>query len=131
MVNQYQEWHPILPYPSRTSVAELFVAMIVRSSGVVAPRNWEEDKLYFLRTDVEEICEEFRDEINAAFTDAQSAIGLSNEQASLGRQIAKDILARLDSEPESQHTLNAIRIVAIERYRERRIRNGGQFDDAG
>ena len=130
MVDQYQEWHP-LPYPSRTSVAGLFVAMIERSSGVVAPRDWEEDKPYFLRADVEVICEEFRDEINAAFTDAQSAIGLSNEQASLGRQIAEDAMARADSKPESQHTLNTIRIVAIERYRERRRKNGGQFDDAG
>ena len=118
MVNQSDEWNPILPYPSRASVGEAFVAIIEQSSGVVPSEDWGENNPYYLKADVQAICEEFRDEIEAALSDAQSSLGLLRNQSSYERQIAEDAVARADSKPESQHTLNTLRIVAIERCRE-------------
>ena len=117
MVNQNPDWLPILPYPSRASVAELLIAMIERGSGVVLPEGWPNDEPYYLeREDALNngvIRKAIEDSVNAA----EPGGWLSEELAYFERLMVKDALEFLESGVAGRAVLDAIKATARQHFR--------------
>ena len=117
MVNQNPDWRPILPYPSRASVAELLIAMIERSSGVVLSEGWPRNEPYYLeRGDALNngvIRKAIEDSVNAA----EPGRWLLDELEYFERLMVNDALEFLESGPSGRAVLDAIRATARQHFR--------------
>ncbi len=120
MTSSNPQWEPLLPYPSRASVAELVVAMIERSSGVALPDDWPENEPIYLSDDDAEQFPELTNSMSGAITAAEPGSWLMAELKSFERMIAELAIADLQNTPEGRAALDAIRATAIERFWTRR-----------
>lgn len=117
MLNPSPEWQPILPYPSRRSLAELLIAKIERSSGIALPENWPENEPYYLERDAALNHQLLRAAIEDAIRGAEPGGWLSEELAYFERMMAEDAIELLESSPAGRIALDAIRGAALESYR--------------
>lgn len=117
MLNPSPEWQPILPYPSRRSLAELVIAQIEGSSGIALPDDWPENEPYYLERETALNHHLLRDAIEVAVRGAEPSRWLSDELAYFERMMAEDAIEQLESSPAGRIVLDAIRGAALESYR--------------
>lgn len=117
MLNPSPEWQPILPYPSRRSLAELVIAQLERSSGIALPEDWPENEPYYLERETALNHHLLRDAIEVAVRGAEPGGWLSDELAYFERMMAADAIEQLESSPAGRIALDAIRGAALESYR--------------
>ncbi len=117
MVNEVTEWQPVLSYPSRQSVAELFIALIERSSGVALPEHWPHNEPYYLKISDVLSYDLLREAIAESTNSAEPADWLLAELAAFERMIVEDVVNYLESEPAGKAVLADIRDMALQRYR--------------
>ena len=117
MLDSTRERQPILPYPSPASVAELVIAMIERSSGVILPDNWPDYEPFYLNKEYASGNGLLREAIEGAIAGAEPGKWLSQELEYFERMIAEDALEQLASNPSGRTTLDAIRATAVESFR--------------
>ena len=111
-----RRWEAILDYPSRESVTDLVIALVERSSNVTQPEDRPEEGPYYLRVDDATRFPEFRNAIDGAVISAEPADWLLRELKEFERMVAELAIEDLQSTPEGQATLDAIRAIAIERF---------------
>lgn len=124
MNNPSQESQPLLPYPSMESAAERVVELIERSAGVLLPENCGDTEPYYLKRDIDAIGEDFSDTIFEGISNANSYAQIFGCLANLEEKVASDVLNKLENQPEGFHTINTLRIVALERCREKQRLQG-------
>ena len=130
MSSAYRNQQPILPYPSWLSLGQLLVALIEQSSGVTLPEGWDHREPYYLQEDVPALCEAFKGDLEVSINGAEPADWLLRELEDFERGIAEELLAYLISQPETRHTINTLKTIAVERARAGSNQQGGQPDDA-
>jgi hypothetical protein len=120
---------PIPFRPSAASVGKLLVALIERKSGVVPLTGWGERDPFYLGNAISTICEEFGEAIDRAVNDSALSAYSSKELVKEKWRIAEYTLRSLEAEPETLHTVNTLRILAVERFKEERRQRQEQSDD--
>ena len=108
MTSPSQQFAPEHPHLSEEAIGKLLIALIEKSTGVVAPANWPDDSPFYLRRDVDALLSAFASAINAVIGDSGQI-----------KCAATRALAILESDPQGLHEVNTLRIVAIERFRHR------------
>ena len=118
MVNQNPDLLPILPYPSRASVAELLIARIERSAGVVLPEDWPRNEPYYLGREDALSHDLLRKAVEDSSNAAEPGGWLSEELAYFERLIVDDALEILESGPAGRAVLDAVRSTARQCFRD-------------
>ena len=116
MVNQDPEWQPILPYPSRASVAELLIATIERSASVVLPKGWPKEQPYYLSRQDAFNYEVIRKAVEDSVNCAEPGGWLSDELVYFERLMVEDAMEFLENGPAGRAVLDAIRSTARQRF---------------
>ncbi len=115
MVDPYQNWQPILPYPSRKSVAMTAVEMIVRRSGLDTPA----EEFYSLSdlSDVETHI--LFKAVDAAIRRAEPGERLQEELSYFESVIVEGVVNLLEDGKIGQAVIDVINSSAYARYYER------------
>ena len=117
MSSSNRQWEPLLLYPSRESVTELVIAMIERNSGVELPDDWPENEPIYLGDNDAEQFTELTNSVNGAIMAAEPGGWLMAELKYFEQMIAEFAIEDLQSTPEGRASLDAMRAIAIERFR--------------
>ncbi len=116
MADPFQDWQPILPYPSRKSVAMAVVEMIGHHSGLDMPT----DGFYGLgELDEVQTCILY-DAVNAAIGMTEPGGLLQKELAYFEQLIVKDAFELLENRKIGQAAISEINSAAYARYLSRR-----------
>ena len=135
MAFQDSDFVPILPYPSRATVAELLIALIERSSGAVLPDGWPRNEPYYLNREEALNYEVIREAIEGSISAAEPGGWFSEELAEFERLMVNDALEFLENGAAGKAVLDAIKSTARQRFRadpnaaQRETQDEDDYDD--
>ena len=121
MAQDSQQLEPILPYPSRQSVLDLFLATIERSVVADELENWDEAEPLFLRNNDAESAATFQDNLEIAINNAEPSPWLFRGLKEFERTLVEDLIKGFEATPEGRRFLYNMRKIAASRARARQF----------
>ncbi len=121
MADPYQEWQPVLLYPSRQSVAMAVIEMLGHQSGLDMPTGG-----FYRLSELDEVqtCILY-DAVDRAIRGAEPGDRLQEELAYFESIIVKDAVEWLKSGKIGQAAIDEINSAAYVRYRNRNLKPEG------
>ena len=117
MILNSRQLEPILPYPSRQSVMDLFLATIERSVVADALDNWDESEPLFLQGNDAESTAAFQENFQIAINNAEPSPWLLRDLKEFEQALVTGMIEDLEATQEGRDFLANLRSIAVSRAR--------------
>ncbi len=112
-----RQLEPILPYPSRQSVMDLFLATIERSVVADSLGNWDEGEPLFLQGNDAESTAAFQENFQVAINNAEPSPWLLRDLKEFEQTLVTGMIEDLEATQEGRDFLANLRSIAVSRAR--------------
>ncbi|MCY3543416.1 MAG: hypothetical protein OXH22_05175 [Chloroflexi bacterium] len=112
-----RQLEPILPYPSRQSVMDLFLATIERSIVADSLGNWDEGEPLFLQGNDAESTAAFQENFQVAINNAEPSPWLLRDLKEFEQTLVTGMIEDLEATQEGRDFLANLRSIAVSRAR--------------
>ena len=117
MMLSSRQLEPILPYPSRQSVMDLFLATIERSIVADSLGNWDEGEPLFLQGNDAESTAAFQENFQVAINNAEPSPWLLRDLKEFEQTLVTGMIEDLEATQEGRDFLANLRSIAVSRAR--------------
>ena len=115
MPDSIRRFEPILPYPSRQSVMDLFLATLERNFNVDLPDDWDDNEpFYLLESDVTSF-NIFQGVLNNVINRSEPAPWLLRDLKEFEQTLVELVIGGLEDNTEGQAFLDAMRSSVVSR----------------
>ncbi|MYC07358.1 MAG: hypothetical protein F4X57_09345 [Chloroflexi bacterium] len=112
-----RQLEPILPYPSRQSVMDLFLATIERSIVADSLDDWDEGEPLFLQGNDAESTAAFQENFQVAINNAEPSLWLLRDLKEFEQTLVTGMIEDLEATQEGRDFLANLRSIAVSRAR--------------
>ena len=117
MMLSSRQLEPILPYPSRQSVMDLFLATIERSIVADSLDDWDEGEPLFLQGNDAESTAAFQENFQVAINNAEPSLWLLRDLKEFEQTLVTGMIEDLEATQEGRDFLANLRSIAVSRAR--------------